>query len=259
MWNNSTASRYNTRPEINLFLLTTTAHSLSFLIGHALVWQNTCVIILQCSKCQNQEALIWAQRPLSVCQDQSEYLLLINHNAIPVICCGNANQNILQQNKCEKKSRFRVTWGIAIPFLRNSPIIHSPSHRWKRTSLSVQFSVCGLNLMQLAENGQMFPAWHSRGACAALPADSRSSWLASRDCMKYRTEITSGWGYFLPGAWSVCSGLKSEVTDVELVFNTIKLVGWYEPRLLTCLWLLDHQYWFPPRLCFFPSTLLPLN
>lgn len=122
MWNNSTASRYKTRPEINLFLLTTTAHSLWFLIGHALVWQNTCIIVLQCFKCQNQEPLIWAQKPLSVCQDQSEYLLLINHNTIPVIYCGNANQNVLlQQNKCGKKmSRFKVTWGITMPFLRGT-------------------------------------------------------------------------------------------------------------------------------------------
>ncbi len=98
---------------------------------------------------------------------------------------------------------------------RNSPIIHSPSHRWKRTSLSVQFSVCGLNSAQLVENGQMFPARpreRNRGACAALPApaaDSRSPWLATREYMKGRKEMTSGWGYFFPGAWSVRSGLEN--------------------------------------------------
>lgn len=139
-------------------LKSTTAHSLWFLIGHALVWQNTCIIILQCFKCQNQEPLIWAQKPLSVCQDQSEYLLLINHNGIPVIYCGNANQNVLlQQNKC--------------PNLRSSE--ESPSHFWEEFANHSQYltqmeenklicailSVCVLNLTQLAENGQMFPAW----------------------------------------------------------------------------------------------------
>ncbi len=128
------------------------------------------------------ESLIWAQRP--VCLPRSKWVPLINQPR------NQAYYLLLQcQSKCpimtevKKKNHCLYRHNISD---RNSPIIHSPSHRWKRTSLSVQFSVCGLNLMQLAENGQMLPTRpreRNRGACSALPApaaDSRSPWLATR-------------------------------------------------------------------------------
>lgn len=153
---------------------------------------------------------------MSVCQDQSEHLLLINHEVRPVICCRNANQSVL----------LWLKWKNIV--LRLSEV--SPSYFWEElTNHSQSFTqmeenklICAI-LSVWVEFDAVSREWadvpcmtqraeHSRGACAALPApavDSRSPWLATGEFMKDRKELTSGWGYFFPGDWSVHSGLKN--------------------------------------------------